>query len=143
MRRGFTLVELLVVIAVAALLLALAAPRFAGMLDSIQAEAAARRLAGALQLARATAVLRGRRTALEVQRGALALRLVDGRDSTLVWQVPGPAAESVALTGPSRPVVFAPTGLAFGVANATFQLSRGRASRQVVVSRLGRVRIAH
>jgi hypothetical protein len=47
----------------------------------------------------------------------------------------------VALRGPARPLAFAPTGWTAGVANATYHLARGAATRDVIISRYGRVRI--
>jgi hypothetical protein len=41
----------------------------------------------------------------------------------------------------SHVTAFHPSGVAMGVANVTHVLTRGAARRQVVVSRLGRVRV--
>jgi hypothetical protein len=45
------------------------------------------------------------------------------------------------MSSAARTLSFAPSGVTLGFANATFVVSRGAARRQVVVSRLGRVRI--
>jgi Tfp pilus assembly protein FimT len=42
---------------------------------------------------------------------------------------------------PARQVTFSPVGISSGLSNASFRLQRGAASRTVVVSRLGRVRV--
>jgi len=51
-RRGFSLLELAIVVAIAAILAAMALPRYAGALSRYHAEAAARRIAADLALAR-------------------------------------------------------------------------------------------
>jgi general secretion pathway protein H len=62
-RQGFTLVELLVVLAIAGLLLALTPPLITAALPGVELKAAARRTAGSLRLAREIAVAKGRDTA--------------------------------------------------------------------------------
>ena len=47
----------------------------------------------------------------------------------------------VSIQGAPHTTVFAPSGAAMGFANTRLVLSRGGATRQVVVSRLGRVRV--
>jgi general secretion pathway protein H len=61
--RGFTLVELLVVLAIAGLLLAVAPPLISSVMPGVEIKAAARRTAGALRLAREIAIADGRDTA--------------------------------------------------------------------------------
>jgi general secretion pathway protein H len=58
--RGFTLVELLVVLAIAGLMLAVTPPLITAALPGIELKAAARRTAGALRLAREIAIAEGR-----------------------------------------------------------------------------------
>lgn len=53
---GFTLMELLVVMAIVALISAFVGPRLAGSLTGVQTETAAKKLAGALRYARSQAV---------------------------------------------------------------------------------------
>ena len=58
--RGFTLVELLVVLAIAGLLLAVTPPLISSAMPGVELKAAARRTAGALRLAREIAIADGR-----------------------------------------------------------------------------------
>jgi prepilin-type N-terminal cleavage/methylation domain-containing protein len=141
MRRGTTLVELLITLALLGMLGAIAAPRVGGLLAGAAVESAARRIAAAHTVARTAAVYHGSLALVRVTPDSLVVRTIAGADTVTIWRAPGPASESVALAGPDRPVVFSPLGLARGVSNATFRLTRGSAVRQVVVSRLGRVRV--
>lgn len=141
MRRGITLPELVVVLVLAAVLAGIALPAARRFTDAIVTDRAAHTIVAGHRVARFTAIMRGRRTLLTVQAESLMVRMVRGADTLTVWTRQGPAADRVVLAGPSYPLVFAPTGIPLGVANATFQLTRGGVVRRVVVSRLGRTRI--
>jgi prepilin-type N-terminal cleavage/methylation domain-containing protein len=136
MQRGASLLELLLVLALAGLLSALALPRCITALDGILTRQAADRTA----LAHA----QGRRAALAGQRVARvtisADSLVVSVGDSLAWQLPGPARQGVQLTGGGT-TDYAPNGLAMGAGNARYEVARGRARLAVLVSRLGRVRI--
>jgi len=71
-RQGFTLVELLVVMAIAGLLLAVTPPLITAAMPGVELKAAARRTAGALRLTREIAVAEGRDAAwvVDVERHA-------------------------------------------------------------------------
>jgi len=73
--RGFTLVELLVVLAIAGLLLTLTPPLITAALPGIELKAAARRTAGALRLTREVAIAGGRDAAwvIDVENGRYAI----------------------------------------------------------------------
>lgn len=141
MRTGATLSELLVVLAIVAVLAATAAPSAVGLLNSLQTESAARKLMAAHRVARFAAIQRGQPTLLEVFPESLVVRCLSGGDTVVVWRAAGPATVGVSLSGPDYPLAFAPTGIPRGVANATYRLRRGAAERQVIVSRLGRLRL--
>ena len=133
--------ELLVVLAILALLIATAVPSVASLLTGVQTEWAARELMAAHRIARFTAIQRGQTTLLEVFPESLVVRCLNGQDTSVVWRAAGPAARGVSLSGPDYPLAFAATGLPRGVANATYRLSRATAQRDVVISRLGRLRL--
>jgi general secretion pathway protein H len=65
-RRGFTLVELLVVLAIAALMLTAVPPLISAAFPGVELKAAARRTLSTLRLARETAIRTGADTALIV-----------------------------------------------------------------------------
>ena len=139
MRHGFSLVELVLVLALLGFLLGIALPPLSGALDRIEVASAASQIAAAHTRARMMAISRSRVLVLTVESGSLSIH-PPGSTSQL-WSDQGPALSSVLLTGPARSFTFSPEGFSLGLSNATFQLSRGSATRTVIVSRLGRVRI--
>ena len=141
MQRGVTLIELATVLVILGLLAAAAGPSMAGMRDRYLVTGMAGGVANAHNRARIHAVLSGAVTELEVRADSLIVRSVIASDTTVVWTAPGPVSQGIALTGAPRVLRFAPTGVTMGFANATFGLTRGSGHRQVVVSRLGRVRV--
>jgi len=140
MRWGFTLVEAALTLAVAGLLLGIAVPRFTALKQGVSVEQAAYDIAAAHRRARTTAIVYGRPAILSVAAQTLRITLVGAQQPH--WTRPGPSTEGVALAGPPRELTFSPLGVTTGLSNASFYLSLGSASRTVVVSRLGRVRIA-
>jgi len=139
MRRGSSLLELLLALAIAGLLLGIALPQFGLFRDRLAVTEEAGRIAAAHRRARITAILYSRPVTLTIDPDSLSIA-VDA-DSGISWSTPGPSAHGVTLAGGSRPITFSPIGITTGVSNATFRLTRGAASRTVVVSRLGRLRV--
>ena len=139
MRNGYTLVETALTLAVAGLLLGIALPRFTALKDGITVESAAQNIAAAHRRARTTAIVHGRPATLSVAARSLRITFVGAGQPH--WSSPGPSEDGVTLAGPPRDLTFSPLGITTGLSNASFPLSLGSASRTVVVSRLGRVRI--
>ena len=140
-RRGVSPLEVLVVVMLASLLLASAVPAARRALDALAVAGQARRIASAHLQARITAVMESRTTLFTVRADSLVIRVVVGADTTIRWADRGPAVHDIALTGPTRAMRFSPVGIMAGVTNGTWRLTRGEAARNVVVSRLGRVRV--
>jgi Tfp pilus assembly protein FimT len=139
MRRGFSLSELLLILALAGILTGIALPRLSPILDGIEAQTAATRLAAAHYRARMMAVTRSEVLVLAVAQDSVTIR---ARESSMpLWSEAGPAANGSVLEGPTRQFTFSPEGFTLGLSNAALRLTRGSATRTVVVSRLGRVRI--
>ena len=142
MRRGTTLLELLIGIALVAMLLVLAIPGAGRVRDRLAVDAAAQALANAHVRARLVAVTERRPALLTLTDDSLVLRVLESpSDTALRWRDAGPRAGGVSSAGLPRVVTFAPNGTTLGVANSTTTLSRGAAQKQVIVSRYGRVRI--
>lgn len=140
-QRGFTLLELLVVLAVLGLALAVTAPRFAAGLPAVATRSAAQQLAAGLQLARNTAVTANRRVEV-VLRTAPPMLVVDGARREL------PATVELALgteDADGRPAAervlrFFPDGSASG---ASLTVARERHRYRVELDWLtGAVRVA-
>lgn len=142
MRHGFTVPELLLVLCLMALLFLAVLPRIGRWQDTVTNDRAARRVATAYGRARLLAVTRGQEVTLIITAESLTVRISADPAAPALWFAPGPAADSSQLVGPSvRRARFAATGLGWGVPNTTVALRRGTATRSVVVSRLGRVRL--
>ncbi len=140
MRNGFTLGELIVVIAIMAVLAALIGPRLGPAFDRIATDGAARDVTTALAVARAAAVMQGTRARVRIAPDSL---LVD-REESAGWQRyarwPGPAAAGVTLSVSNPEIVFGPLGIGWGAANTRVVLRRGSQIATITTSRLGRVK---
>lgn len=142
MQRGMTLPELALAMALAGLLVMIGLPKYREALDRIAVDRTAYALVAAHHRARITAILESRPSFLQFTSDSVVIRLRRGARTVPHWRMPGPAARGVALSGPSKSLMFSPTGVAMGFANGTWVLRRGRALRKVITSRLGRARIA-
>jgi prepilin-type N-terminal cleavage/methylation domain-containing protein len=140
MRRGLTLIEIMVVLAILALVTAVTLPRLAGFLDWVAVDTAAQEVTTAIAVARGVAVMQGIRSRVVIAGDSLRIDRW-GEDS---WgdlhRWPGPGRHGVALEVSNPAVVFAPIGLAWGLSNTTVMLRRGTRVATLTVSRLGRVK---
>jgi prepilin-type N-terminal cleavage/methylation domain-containing protein len=139
MRRAFTLVELMLVLAVLGVLLGIAIPGLSLVLDRIEVEAAAAHIVAAHQRARLLAITRGQVVRLSIDEARIVIYPRTGL--VPLWSESGPSEARVTLAGPTRQFTFSPEGFTLGLSNASLQLVRGTSRRTVVISRLGRVRI--
>jgi prepilin-type N-terminal cleavage/methylation domain-containing protein len=139
MRRGLSLLELLLAIAIAGLLLGIGLPSLASVVDGLAVRNEAWRIVAAHRRARITAVLRSRQVVLTVSADSLIVRAAN--DPDVAWKEAGPSSSGVTLSGGPKEITFLPIGITVGVANASFTLSRGSAARTVILSRLGRLRM--
>lgn len=133
--------EVLIVLTIVALTTLVVLPRVAGSLASITADHEARRIAMAHSRARMMSIASGRVLLLRLLPDMLSISSVEGSDTTRLWSEPGPSAAGAELAGPTGYLRFIPTGITFGLSNGTWTVSYRGATRQVVVSRLGRVRV--
>jgi prepilin-type N-terminal cleavage/methylation domain-containing protein len=139
MKSGFTLLEVALTLVIAGLLLGIALPRFGALKQEVVIEQAAQTLVAAHRRARTLAVASGQPAILSVADRSLRITL--GGAAQPQWLGPGPADQGVSLTGTPRDLTFSPLGFTTGLSNATFNLRLGSATRTVVISRLGRLRI--
>ncbi|HZA97511.1 MAG TPA: GspH/FimT family pseudopilin [Gemmatimonadales bacterium] len=139
MKQGFTLPELMLVLAVAAILLGIGVTSLVRAMDQLSVDGAAAQLVAAHHRARMMAVVRGQVLTLLVDADSVRITLRTG--ASPLWSASGPAGSGVSLAGPDRRFTFSPEGLTLGLSNASLQLQRGSTTRTVVISRLGRVRV--
>lgn len=140
MRNGFSLPELVVVLAIAAVLFAVALPRLSGVLDATAADAAARDITTALAVARSAAVERGKRARLVIQQDSLRIDLWGNADWEPFLRWAGPQDRGVSLQVSNPQVMFSPTGIGWGVSNTKVTLTRGSHIETITTSRIGRVK---
>jgi type IV fimbrial biogenesis protein FimT len=164
-QRGFTLIELVTVLAVAVIVLAVGAPNLIELVRRQHLRTAANDLFGALALARAQAMARN-------ERVEVAPRDADGTDWSRGWTVfvdrdgdgkPGPADEIIAVHGPlargvatafsftsAAPpyyIAYNGAGRSCGATNSsatrmgTLSLFDGPMVRRIKINMLGRARV--
>jgi prepilin-type N-terminal cleavage/methylation domain-containing protein len=139
-RRGLSLVELAVALAIAAVVTAFTVPRVAGVLDWIAVDTAAQEVATALAAARYAAVMQGSRTRLTIALDTLRVDRWRGDSWDAVLRWPGPLAHGVTLAVSNPVVTFDPIGLGWGVSNTKVVMRRGSRIETLTVSRVGRVK---
>ncbi|HEV2750318.1 MAG TPA: GspH/FimT family pseudopilin [Gemmatimonadales bacterium] len=140
MRRGITLVELAVVVAIVAIVTAITLPRLGGLLDWMAVNAAAQEISTAMAVARSSAIMQGTRSRAVIAADTLRIDrwLGDSWGSLERW--PGPNAHGVTLEVSNPEIVFDPIGLGWGVSNTKVVVRRGGRSEMITVSRLGRIK---
>jgi prepilin-type N-terminal cleavage/methylation domain-containing protein len=140
MRRGFTLSELVVVLAILAIVMAITLPRLEGVRDWIALNTAAQDVTTAVAQTRNAAVMQGSRRRLVIARDSLRVDRWAGDSWAPLARWPGPDRHGVTLEVSNPVVVFDPIGLAWGVSNTKVVLRRGVRSETITLSRVGRVK---
>jgi len=140
MRRGFTLTELAVALAILAIVTAITLPRLQGLLDWIAVNTAAQDVTTAVAVTRYAAIMQGGRRRLVLARDSLRIDRWSGDSWVPHERWPGPDRHGVALEVSNPVVVFDPIGLAWGLSNTKVVLRRGVRSETITLSRLGRVK---
>jgi prepilin-type N-terminal cleavage/methylation domain-containing protein len=138
MRRGYTLLELMLVSTIVAVSLALVAPRFGAMRDGASVRGATGEIGAAFSTARQTAITRRTTAAIvfDTAAGAIDVR-VAGRSE---WRRSLGAIYGIALGANRDSVVYDQRGLGYGVSNLSVTVRRGAMVDTLTMSRLGRVR---
>ena len=138
-RAATTLAELVVIIAIIALVTGLVLPPFKRGFDRLQTRAAAHEAMTSFFTARAAAIASGRRTAVVIDRTRARLAVVAGGDTLLARDVG--AGRGVTIAANRDSMTFFPDGLGLGGANLSVIFRRGAAADTVLVSREGRIKL--
>ncbi len=140
MRRGFSLAELAVVLAIMAVVTLVTLPRLRGLLDWIAVDAATREVTTALAVTRYAAVMQTARSRLVIAPDTLRIDRWRGDTWEAALRWPGPLGRGVGLEVSNPVVVFDPIGVGWGASNTKVVLRRGSQIATITVSRLGRVK---
>ncbi|HYS17173.1 MAG TPA: GspH/FimT family pseudopilin [Candidatus Binatia bacterium] len=146
--RGFALVELMVILAIAGILAALVAPTLSGYARTSALQAAARELATSINLGRQIAISQNTTVCVEVAT-VTSIRLRTGGCGGTIWTGPGtdgsgairisdPSALHLSTTGN---VVFTSLGAASPAGTYTLTNPVNNGTRTVVVAATGRVSV--
>jgi len=166
-KRGFTLVELLVVLAVGAILLAIAIPGYANFMNYNRLVAVTNGLVSSLQLARSEAIKRG--TRVTVCKSSTPMEPVPVCDEDASWQqgwlvfvddgikgvldigdqilrVHGetPGGAVITASNYSTYASYLPSGVSQGpngLGNGTFYVCVAGSRRSIVINQIGRIRL--
>ncbi len=140
MRRGVTLVELTVVLAVLAIVTAITLPRLTRLRDWIAVNAAAQDVTTSIAVARNAAIMQGIRSRAVIAADSLRIDRWQGDSWGPLLRWAGPLQHGVTLAGSNPAIVFDPIGLGWGVSNTSIELRRGDRVETITVSRVGRVK---
>jgi prepilin-type N-terminal cleavage/methylation domain-containing protein len=139
-RRGMTIVELLVMVAILGVLAAIAVPRAITVMDRLSVRGATQDVVLTLAAARAAASRGDAYVSFVADTRAGRVRAVSGGEVLVERDLA--RVRGIRLAASRESVTFAPGGLGWGAANTTVIVSRGSRADTVVMSRLGRVRTA-
>ena len=137
---GFTLLELMVVICIAAALMAFWLPRAERLMDWMATERAARDVTTALAVGQHRAIAFSTRTRITVGEDTLRIDRLEAGGWTPWWRTPGPASHGVTLEVSNPVVTFGPNGIGWGASNTKIVLRRGSQVETITTSRVGRVK---
>jgi len=138
-RTGTTLAELLVVVALVALISGFVFAPFKRGFDRLKTRAAARETMTAFYTARAAAIASGQRTAVLFDERRARVNVIAGGATIMMRPVGTEHGAAMAATRDS--MAFFPDGLGVGGANLRVIFTRGAAADTVIASREGRVKL--
>ncbi|PYO95226.1 MAG: hypothetical protein DMD62_02635 [Gemmatimonadetes bacterium] len=140
MSKGFTLLEMMVVLGIAGVLFGIWLPRAARLQDWLETERAAGDVTTALAVGRNGAVMQSTRARVEIAADTLRIDRLWPSGWKPWWRLAGPASHGVTLEVSNPIVTFGPTGMGWGVSNTRIVLRRGSQAETITTSRVGRVK---
>ncbi|CAN5632504.1 hypothetical protein BH23GEM1_BH23GEM1_07310 [soil metagenome] len=139
MRRGTTIIDLSLSLAIISILSAITYPRIGRLLDGIHVRGAATEIHSLFTAARHYAINRTERITLHLDTAGGSVTLVAGAD-TLRTRALGDA-HGVTLAANRASFTYSPIGIGHGAGNMTIVIRRNARVDSIFVSRLGRVRL--
>jgi len=137
-RRGYTVLEMAIVVAMIGLLLAIALPRVAAVRDRASVRAAMTDLSAAFSMARRTALSRRALVSVVLDTASGTVEVHSG--NTRLWRRTLGGSYGIVLGANRDSAVYDPRGLGYGVSNLSLSVRRGEMVDTLTMSRLGRVR---
>ncbi len=137
MRKGYTLMELLIVLAITAILSSLSVRALIGMREHLAVRLAATDATRTLHDARTIAITAAQRTAVRIDSRRNTISVLHGTDTLRTLRLDD---YGVQLRTTRDSIAWGPTGIGWGASSATITFTRGNASTALAVSRLGRIR---
>lgn len=138
MRRGATLIEMGIVVGLAAIVLLIALPQLGRIRDRAFVRSATTDLLATLTIARHSAIMQGRTVAVHFDTAAA--RIVVASDTDTVSILSMRRTYGVSLWSNRDSMAYGPLGLGYGASNFSIKLTRGLAEDTVILSRMGRAR---
>jgi len=141
-KKGFTLIEMMIVIAIIGILSAIAAPNFSSYMATRRLNGAARMVMVDLMAARMAAITQNRNVQVAFSSSAGATYTYDatGTASSVKNVQTGFGYHDVTLSSNTSPT-FLPNGTVLAATNGTVTLSNASGSKLITTSSAGRVRI--
>lgn len=142
-RRGFTLVETVVVLIIASIAMAISLPKFAGMRDRMSVRSAKQQVTAYLATARAAAIRQSQSSQFHIVSSTIwsTVNQPDGTNITVSKSVPLNTARGVTITlggsSPSDSIMFDSRGMSSTGSSRTYVITRNSTKDSVCVSRLG------
>lgn len=133
--KGFTLIELMIVIALIAVIASFAVPQFGRMIESNRVISTTNSIVGLINFSRSEAIRRGERVTVTAQNDTLATTLTS--DNSVIRQIEE-AEGNISITDAA--ITFRANGLTTSAGDTTFTVCAGEAAgRQIIVTKGGRV----
>ncbi len=139
MQKGFTLIEMALVLVLIGILAGLSGPRLAGYVDQLAVRRAKDETAAFYNRVRISAAYRAVRLRIGFTEDSLTA-IAEGASDSIVKSVSGPMRHDVSMTASRKEIRLYPNGLGLGAANTKLVFRRGAASDSLTISRLGRIR---
>ncbi len=139
MKRGFSIVEIVAIIAVLGVMLSIVVPRFLSRVDRLLVGNATSAVASFYGGARFGSVVRGSPVRIEFASDTLRA-FFEGKNDSLFLVAPGPLHHGVNMRGSRNVIRLYPNGVGWGAANTKLVLWRGVVSESLTTSRLGRMK---